>query len=89
LGSTCCLNNWAFSLFKRGDKVGIDTPFYFFFKHDFAKSEIILSYRSICSGTLLERVRHSYGAGEKGYIIVSPHNPTGIIIDAQEIAEVC
>jgi len=35
IGSTGCLNNWAYSLFKKGDILGVDAPYYFFLSGDF------------------------------------------------------
>jgi len=59
LGATGCLNNWAYSLFKKGDLVGIDAPFYFFMSYDFLKSGLSLSFRYMSSNTLMERIKKS------------------------------
>lgn len=88
IGSTAGIHHWACSLFKKGDKLGIDTPYYFFFNSDFAKSGIDFSFRNITEGTLLDRVSKSSQVGEKGYL-VSPHNPSGLIIDCSDIKAVC
>jgi len=42
---------------------------------------ITFDLNSILKGTLYQRIKASFERGSKGYIIVNPHNPTGLIAD--------
>jgi aspartate/methionine/tyrosine aminotransferase len=83
VGASGCLVNGARLIFNKGDKVGFDSPFYFFLQHDFARSGAEIVFRPVEGSTIFERVKQSFNAGEKGYMIVNPHNPTGIVFSSE------
>jgi aspartate/methionine/tyrosine aminotransferase len=82
LGAAGCLSNGTRIIFKQGDKVGFDSPFYFFLQRALARSGVELVFRPIEGSTILQRVKESYKAEEKGYLVVNPHNPTGTVFSS-------
>ena len=89
-GASSVLEGLAKALFKEGDLIGIEAPFYSGFLGCFGRCGSIL-VDSFFEGriSLLDRVKRSYEDGLKGYIICNPNNPTGYVYSSYDIVQVC
>lgn len=91
--ASSALSSIAQVVFRPGDVLAIDAPYYGSFRDDFGHVGCTLEPIQFDSraprNTLLTRVKRAKEDGFAGFIICNPHNPTGYVYRAEEVHELC